>query len=266
MLTTTLRLLTLLSTCAALLYPQAVPQTDRTERGREFLGLAPPPDPAAAARGQKLFLQTCAFCHGQNATGAEGPDLVRSSVVLHDEHGDLIGEVVSKGRPDRGMPAFSSFTPDQLRDIAAFLHARVEAAANRWGYKLQNIVTGNPQQGELFFRDHCAACHSASGDLAHIAKKFEAPDLQAQFLYPTNMNAPPAVIVTTKDGSQLKGRIKYLDDFTVSIWDDSGAYHEWPCGAVKLQIIDPLAGHRKLLDIYTNSDMHNVLAYLETLK
>ncbi len=76
------------------------------ERGREFLGLGPTADPAAAARGQKTFSQNCAFCHGQNATGAEGPDLVRSAVVLHDEKGETIGPVVLKGRPDRGMPSF----------------------------------------------------------------------------------------------------------------------------------------------------------------
>ena len=54
---------------------------------REFLGLGPPPDAAAAARGERLYAPNCAFCHGEKARGAEGPNLVRSVVVLHDEKG-----------------------------------------------------------------------------------------------------------------------------------------------------------------------------------
>lgn len=252
--------------CSTAVFGQAAQPGERVERGREFLGLAPPPDPEAAARGQKLFLQNCAFCHGQNATGAEGPDLVRSSIVLHDEHGETVGPVVSKGRPDRGMPAFPSFTEEQLRDIAAFLHSRVEAAANRWGYKMQNVVTGNAQQGQTFFGEHCTSCHSATGDLAHIASKFQPADLQAQFLYPTSSKAPTTVVVTSPDGQQVKGKLKQIDDFNVSIWDDSGRYRSWSRDQAKVEISDPLAGHRTLLDLYTNTDMHNVLSYLETLK
>src|SRR6266566_2783451 len=64
---------------------------------REFLGLGPAPDAAAAARGEKLYAPNCAFCHGEKARGAAGPNLVRSEVVLHDEKGELIGPAVSKG-------------------------------------------------------------------------------------------------------------------------------------------------------------------------
>jgi cytochrome c oxidase cbb3-type subunit III len=239
---------------------------DRKAKGREFLGLAPTADPVAAARGQKTFTQNCAFCHGPNATGAEGPDLLRSTVVLHDENGELISPVVLKGRPDRGMPAFASFTPEQTQDIAAFLHSRVEAAANRWGYKFQNLVTGDAHEGESFFAQHCTSCHSASGNLAHIAAKFEPADLQAQFLYPSSVNVETTAVVRLTTGEEYKGTIKNLDDFTVSLRDESGDFHAFKRDAVDLQITDPLAGHRELLKIYTNRDMHNVLAYLETLK
>jgi cytochrome c oxidase cbb3-type subunit III len=105
-------------------------QADNAERTRAFLGLGPAPDLVAAGRGEKLFGSNCAFCHGVKATGAEGPDLVRSAMVLHDEKGELIGPIVLKGRPEKGMPSFPSFTPAQIYDIAEFLHARVEAVAN----------------------------------------------------------------------------------------------------------------------------------------
>lgn len=256
---------------AAILVFQLAAQTpdrkqSRAERGREFLGLPPPPDPAAAGRGAKIFALNCAFCHGPKATGAEGPNLVRSTTVLHDEKGELIGPVILKGRPDKGMPAFAGMTPDQLFDIAEFLHARVQEAANRSSYKILNVVTGDPKAGEAFFKDHCTGCHSATGNLAGIAAKYEPSDLQAVFLYPDKSAPPVAVTVTTADGQTVSGTLKRHDDFTISMVDNSGTVHSWPVDTVKVEIKDPLAGHRELLALYTDTDMHNVLAYLVTLK
>ncbi len=249
----------------------------RVEHGREFLGLGPAPDPAAAARGQKLFLQSCGFCHGSKATGAEGPDLLRSTVVLHDEKGELIRPVVLKGRPDKGMPSFSGMTDAQIYDIAEFLHARVEEAANRFGYKVQNVVTGNAKAGEAFFNGagRCATCHSVSGDLSHIGSRFEPADLQGQFLYPSqsfeagdNSRKPAreTITVTLPSGESVTGTLKRIDDFEVSLWDSSGEYRSWPRTSAKVEIKDPLRGHRELLAKYTDADMHNLLAYLVTLK
>src|SRR3954469_6155439 len=93
---------------------------------REFLGLGTPPDAPAAARGEKLYKPNCAFCHGEKARGAEGPNLVRSPVVLHDEKGELLGPFLAKGAPDKGMPAFPNFAEGQLYDLAQFLHLQVE--------------------------------------------------------------------------------------------------------------------------------------------
>lgn len=248
----------------------------RAERGRQFLGLAPPADPVAAARGQKMFVQNCGFCHGANATGAEGPDLLRSTIVLHDEKGETIGPVVLKGRPDKGMPSFAAMTPAQIYDLAEFLHFRVEQAANRFSYKLQNLVTGNAAAGETFFRGPggCNQCHSVTGDLAHIASKFEPAGLQAQFLYPVSVEdkedarhpSTEHVKVKLPSGEIISGRLKRMDDFEISIWDSEGAYYSWPRDRVEVEINDPLKAHRELLSKYTDQDMHNMLAYLETLK
>ena len=256
--------------------PKNNPQNSRVERGRQFLGLAPPPDPAAAARGEKLFVQNCGFCHGNNARGAEGPDLLRSALVLHDAKGEVLGPFLHNGRPDKGMPAFAALTDPQTYDIAEFLHAQVDAAANRSGYKVQNVVTGSAPAGEEYFNGagHCNQCHSPTGDLAHIASKFEPADLQAQFLYPSASGSDqderhslaPKVKVTLPSGETVSGVLKRVDDFNISIYDSSGAYHEWSRGSVKVEIDDPLQAHRELLSKYTDSDMHNVLAYLETLK
>ena len=236
----------------------------RAEHGRQFLGLAAPADSVAAARGQKLFAQNCAFCHGANATGAEGPDLLRSTVVLHDDKGETIGPVLLKGRPDRGMPSFAALTPAQIFDLAEFLHLRVEQVVNRWGYRLQNVVTGNATAGEAFFRSHCAGCHSPTADLSGIARKFEPADLQARFLYPDG--AVERVKVKLPSGQIVSGTLKRRDDFQISIWDSEGIYRSWPLDSVEVEIEDPVKAHRELLGKYTDEDMHNVLAYLETFK
>ncbi len=250
----------------------------RAERTRQFLGLGTPPDPAAAERGEKLYSANCSFCHGAKATGGEGPDLVRSALVLHDEHGNLIGNVISKGRAEKGMPSFASFTPEQLRDVAEFLHMRVELTANRGTFKLLNVVTGNPQAGKAYFNGagQCSSCHSLNGDLAHVGSRYEPADLQAQFLYPGSAGrydpaapktaAAPQVTVTLPSGETVAGTLKRLDDFTVSLYDASGQYRSWSRDQVKVTVEDRLAAHRHLLDQYSDTDMHNLLAYLVTLK
>ncbi len=239
---------------------------------REFLGLGPAPDPAAAERGEKLYAPSCAFCHGSKATGAEGPDLVRSPLVLHDEKGELIGPVLQQGRVDKGMPAFPALTAAQVADIAQFLHMRIELAANRGTYKIQNVVVGNAKAGEAYFNGAggCKNCHSTSGDLAHVASKYDPAVLQTAFLWPASgrrgATSTTSVKVTLASGQSISGTLKRIDDFNISMYDSSGNYHSWPRESVKVEIPDPLAAHRELLGKYSDADMHNLLAYLVTLK
>lgn len=265
-----MRIYLLLLISAAVLIGQESPRRGNT---REFLGLGPAPDAAAAERGAKLYAANCAFCHGEKASGGEGPDLVRSTLVLHDEKGELIGPVVHNGRPDRNMPAFANFTPEQLSDLAQFLHMRVEMSANRGLYKPLNVVTGNAKAGEAYFSSHCASCHSTSGDLAHIGGKMQPTDLQQTFLYPGARGYMPGtpritkVTVTLASGETVSGNLKRMDDFNVSLYDANGEYHSIPRGrGVKVEIEDKLAPHRKMLEQYTDADMHNLTAYLVTLK
>ena len=167
----------------------------RGMRTREFLGLGRMPDAKIAAEGQKIFASACGFCHGTDARGASGPDLLRSAVVLDDNQGELIGQTVHQGRPAKGMPAFPSLTDEQVREIAEYLHLQIELAANRGTYKALNVVTGNAKAGEAYFNGagKCNTCHSVSGDLAHIGPKTNPPDLQQEFLYPKK----PAVTKVT---------------------------------------------------------------------
>jgi cytochrome c oxidase cbb3-type subunit III len=235
---------------------------------REFLGLGRAPDAAVAARGEKLYTPNCGFCHGADARGAEAPSLVRSEVVLHDDRGETIGPVLLKGRPDRGMPTFPNLTPQQISEIAEFLHLKVEMAANRGMYgsvfKERNIVTGDAKAGAAYFESNCKSCHSASGDLAHVGARMDPVNLQNRWLWPRI--ARTNATVTLASGEKVSGTVRRIDDFDISITDAAGNYRTWSRDEVKVEIADPLAGHRNLLDRYTDADIHNVTAYLVTLR
>src|SRR5215467_1662828 len=162
----------------------------------------------AAERGKKVFTQACAFCHGADATGARGPDLVRSPLVAHDVKGDLIGEVIRNGRPDKGMPPLG-LSAEQIQDIAVFLHARTREAIESSGvpaaYPVEKLLTGNAALGKAFFEGPggCKSCHSPTGDLAGVAKKYSSIELEAHMLYPDEK--PVAAVVTLPSGERFSG-------------------------------------------------------------
>jgi cytochrome c oxidase cbb3-type subunit 3 len=246
-------------------------EDSRAIRTREFLGLGRMPDAKMAADGAKIFGPTCGFCHGVDARGGSAPDLLRSSVVLDDNQGELIGQTVHDGRPPKGMPAFPSLTSEQLRDIAEFLHLQVELAANRGTYQALNVVTGDAKAGEIYFNGtgKCNTCHSTTGDLAHIGSKMKPPDLQQTFLYPgvRQQKSAAKVTVTLPDGIRVTGTLKHLDDFYVSLYDAQNNYRSVPLEkGVTVQVEDKLLFHRQMLDKYTNQQMHDLTAYLVTLK
>jgi cytochrome c oxidase cbb3-type subunit 3 len=223
-------------------------------------------------RGQALFQKSCAICHGTEAMGGAGPNLVESSVVRHDENGDQIAPVIQEGRIDKGMPAFPLMTSANVSDIVAFLHARIEVASVTssnglaGGYSLKQLLTGNAEAGKQYFNGagKCATCHSPSGDLAGIAKKYSPSELEANFLYPSDDNV--TATVSFSSGKKISGKLLHLDAFYVAILDQDGWYRSWSLQQVKVQVHDPLAGHLELLSKYTDKDIHNVFAYLETLQ
>ena len=229
------------------------------------------PSAAVVERGRAQFAQSCAFCHGPNANGGtHGPSLVRSNVVRHDENGELIGAVIRDGRPEQGMPPIQ-LSPGQVADIVRFLKSRIAAADIRSANRPvqgsdDKLLTGNAEAGKAFFQGAggCSTCHSPTGDLAGIARKYSAAVLQARFLYPQQRRT--TATVTDAAGKQHSGDLLVLTNYDVTIQDADGWYHSWPLSSVKFDLKNPLAAHRSLLNKYTDPDMHNMLAYLETLK
>jgi cytochrome c oxidase cbb3-type subunit 3 len=228
-------------------------------------------DPAAVERGRTQFKSSCGFCHGEDATGNRGPDLVRSAALSHDQSGELLTPLIRNGRPDKGMPAFPALAAPQISDIVAFLHSRADDALHSNhvpnDYPLKKLLTGNAQAGRSYFEGAggCSACHSPTGDLHGIASKYPPIELQQRFLYPAK-GAVRTATVTTPAGETVQGTLVHADEFEIAITGKDGWYRSWARPSVKVQIHDPLAAHRALMPQYTDADVHNLFAYLETLK
>jgi cytochrome c oxidase cbb3-type subunit 3 len=227
-----------------------------------------------AQRGMVQFRQTCAMCHGSEARGSTGPNLIESSIVRHDDAGNLIGDVIRNGRVEKGMPPFSNLTEAEIIDLVAFLHAAVEASDNRAsasgparGLSANRLLVGNVEAGKQFFNGEgkCAGCHSPSKDLEGVAKKYSALELEGRLLYPSLKYE--TAVVTLPSGDHVKGRILHLDEFYVSLLDEGGNYRSFGLDhGVKVAVDDPLHAHAALLERYKDKDIHDVFAYLETLQ
>jgi cytochrome c oxidase cbb3-type subunit III len=242
----------------------------RAAATRAFLGLGTAPDKEAAARAAPVYQQNCSFCHGPQGRGATGPSLVTSDVVLADDHGEHLAAFLKKGRPEKGMPAFSQLTDQQLVDLAEFLHLQVEEVANRGAYLVQNIVVGDAAKGETYVAAHCMGCHSAAS-FAHIANKFRSPDqLQRGWIWPSRPADNSLAITATVKGANgvtISGRVMQISDFKITLVSGDGQTHVIERGpGVDVQLKDPLAPHQAMVMTLKNDDMHDVTAYLETLK
>jgi cytochrome c oxidase cbb3-type subunit 3 len=239
--------------------------------GFEAFGQGGKPDEATVARGKTEFKSSCGFCHGDDATGNRAPDLIRANATSHDVDGNLLKPIIRNGRPDKGMPAFSTLSDAAVNDIIAFLHKQARSAAHSANvpgdYPLAKLLTGNADEGKAYFdgAGGCSGCHSASGDLAKVASKYKPVDLQQRLVYPSSASRRTAT-VTLPDGTKIEGQLKRADEFNVDIIGTDGWFHSWPRDRVQVEIHDNMAGHRALMETYTDRDIHNLFAYLETLK
>jgi cytochrome c oxidase cbb3-type subunit 3 len=240
-------------------------------------------DQASVDRGAAVFVSQCGFCHGSNARGgSSGPGLTRSALVQDDERGLQLGAFLRSGRPDKGMPAFQ-LTSEQVTDVSTFLHAAIFLNANRRLYQVLDILTGDPKAGEAFFHGagKCSACHSTAGDLKGVGAKYDPVTLQGRLLMPRGGRGagPPQPAYLDKNAIRVKvtlpsrqtvaGVLVRLTDFDVTVYDAmSGQIRSWlRNGDVpKVEVVDPLQAHLDLLPAWTDTDMHNMTAYLASLK
>jgi len=249
----------------------------------------PPASQEMLERGKAQYAGICSACHGADARGGQlgGPNLLRSQLVLDDKDGELIIPVVQNGRP--GPPPMPPLpvAVDDVKAIAAWLHSLQAQGTNQGGpppgpETELNILVGDAKAGEAFFATQCASCHSATGDLQGLATRVASPmALQNMWVSggvarprgarragPPPASKPIVATVTLASGEKVSGRLARLDDFLVTLVLEDSTTRTIPRkGAIpKIEVQDPLAKHRELLGVLTNANMHDVTAFLSTLK
>ena len=225
--------------------------------------------------GEVRFGSQCGFCHGKDAAGGEtGTDLTRSEIVASDSNGDKLKPFIRSGRPNAGMPSFSTLSEEELNTIVAFVHSQMDKFATLGGGRRSvepsDLATGNAAAGRAYFEGEgkCSTCHSATGDMAGIGGRLQGLNLLRKMLYPTGNPAAAQLRATFKlpSGQTIVAPAVSDDEFAVTVLDPMGARQTYQKSAVKVKVEDPMSAHFDRLGKYTDADMHNVYAYLESLK
>ncbi len=237
---------------------------------------------AVLDRGKGAFSVNCAFCHGSDAGGGSvGPNLLRSEVVLQDKNGELILPIVHGARAAQGMPKIE-IADSTVPDIAAWLHS-LKTGGNMRSTEKINIVVGDASAGKATYTRMCSSCHS-DADMKAFADKFtDARAMQQAWILPgggggrgpaaatpaVQLHVPPVTAtVTEANGTKVTGRLGTIDDFFVEVTTDDGVVHQFTRSndVPRVDIHDPLAPHRAMFRTYTDKDIHDITAYLVSMK
>ncbi|WP_260706679.1 c-type cytochrome [Edaphobacter flagellatus] len=241
----------------------------------------PAEDPAKVIHGKALYAINCQACHGQDLRGGDmgGPNLLRSQVALTDQHGELIVPIIQGSRMSQGMPNIG-LNDEDAGAVAAYIRSVIGTIGSQGtppGEKDKpklNIVVGDATRGKEYFAAHCASCHSATGDLKTIATTYPEPmQLQAAWVAGGGRNRSavrkaPTVDVTVAQGKKISGELVRIDDFLVTLKQSDGTQRTFARkGAMPVVVVhDPMQAHRDMMPRYTDNDIHDVTAYLVTLK
>jgi mono/diheme cytochrome c family protein len=238
-------------------------------------------EPAAAERGRKIYAAECVTCHGPSARGTErGANLVRSPRMLRDRYGSSIGPFLKAGHPMQTSASSKELTDAQIADVSHFIWDRINSTLRGAPeFDVKDVLTGDPKAGQAYFtgEGRCSTCHSPTGDLAGYGKRYQPVDIQQRFVFPmaaagrgrggASSRTQVTATVTTGSGQTFSGVLVSMDDFHVALRDKSGEYRAWTrTPDMKIARNNPFAAHIELLDRLTDQAMHDVVAYLESLK
>ena len=243
----------------------------------------PPGDPVQVARGKTVYGVNCRGCHGADLRGGDlgGPNLLRSQLALSDRDGELIIPILHGSRQNEGMPAIP-LSPEDDKAVAAYVRSvvgmiGVQGTPPSLGREAPSVLVGNAEEGKAYFAVKCSSCHSATGDLKGIATRIsDARILQSTWVAggrerrgaaTTNGHTPTAV-VTLPTGEKVEGQLLRIDDFLVTLQLADGTSRTFARNGdvPEVAVHDPMQPHRDLLPQYTDKDIHDVTAYLVTLK
>jgi cytochrome c oxidase cbb3-type subunit 3 len=278
--------------------PPAQPPAGGRQGGGRGQGQTPPGtfpaqqrpagDPALIERGRSVYSATCTACHGADLRGGQlgGPNLLRSLVVLNDREGELITPIVKGSRAERGMPPLP-LSDDDIRAVAEYIHSVLATSGRQGGppgiaAPAPDILTGDAAAGQAYFAAKCSSCHTPTGDLQGIATRISDPKvLQTMWVSGGAVGGrgrggsssgaprkPVTVTVTTPKAEKINGRLVRIDHFIVTLALEDGTIQSFRRvgDSPKVEIQDPLAGHKALFSVLTEKDIHDTTAYLVTLK
>jgi cytochrome c oxidase cbb3-type subunit 3 len=240
------------------------------------------------ARGKTLFEANCASCHASDFRGTpRGVNIVRSGIALRDQHGELIGEELGKHNPPISLVAADNVA------TAEYIHAVLATAGRQGrppggdpsGLEL-NVLVGDANAGKAYFGAHCASCHSITGDLQGIGTRYadNPRGLQGDWVAGTGGGGGRGgggrggrggggqqATVTLANGQKVQGTLVKRTDFLVILTLPDGTRKEWTRvnDIPSVEVVDPQAAHKKMvleMDDPENKNMHDVTAYLATLK
>lgn len=243
-------------------------------------------DPAQVARGKLLFGINCRGCHGADLRGGDlgGPNLLRSQVALSDVNGELIIPIIHGSRQSMGMPAIPLSDADASA-VAAYVRSVIESIQVQGAPPTQkeppSILIGNATEGKTYFAVKCGGCHSVTGDLTNIATRIPDPKklqdawlaggTEQEFEQPAGGDSSRRTVtatVTLPSGESVKGRLLRIDEFLVTLTLADGSQRTFRRDRNRPTVVidDPLKVHRDLLPTYTDKDIHDLTAYLVTVK
>ena len=237
------------------------------------------------ARGKSLYDAQCASCHAPDMRGVldkNGPNLLQSADVYLDQHGEKVAAAIAAHTPPINLPQ------DDTSAIAAYIQS-IQATMGGQGSPpgrnpvglTYNILVGDPVAGQAEFTKLCSSCHSVTGDLSGIATKYPDPRILQNtwvsgstgmaFFGRGGAASGSATTVTMPDGEKIEGKLVSKDDFLVVLTLADGTRKSIPLdnGVPKVEVKDPQEAHKKmvlLLDDPDNKNMHDITAYLATIK
>ena len=278
-----------------LLLPAAVVLAGQRGGGNAAGGLRPAPtnfpaqqrpagDPAAVARGKSLYEIHCRGCHGADLRGGEqgGTNLLRAQTTLNDKAGELIYPIVRDGRRNPGMPPMPPvpLEQDDVKAVAEYIHSILATAQRQGGpppgpRPVLNVLVGDASAGQTYFVAKCSSCHSVTGDLRGIGGRFSDPVQLQNFWLAGSLGggrggnvSKVGVTVTLASGAKVEGLLNRIDDFIVVLNLEDGTSRSFRREGAnpQVELRDPRDAHRNLLPEYADKNIHDVTAYLVTLK
>ena len=213
-----------------------------------------------------MYRVRCGDCHGLDAGGYRGPDLI--ALLAGGVTDERLFHTMRKGVPGTEMPP-STIPDNDLLMIIAYLRklGAVEPA---------ETPVGNVENGARLFASQCTSCHRVAGrggrigpDLTRIGVARSRAALVREIRSPSDWvsTAYETVTLVTRDGVRIRGARKNEDVFSIQIMDT----RERIQGYLKSNLQEVIYEKGSIMPAYgpsqlSESDLVDLVAYLSSLR